>query len=160
MPPHPPSSGSTPYAAPVRLEHSLVIHRPVAEVFAFVADPDNLPRWQSGVVDVEKLSGDGGVGSCHREVRSVLGKRFEQVLEVTALIPDRRLDLEVVEGPMHLSVEHAFEPAGDGTRITVVGHGEPGKLFSLAGPLVARAVKKQSQSDFARLRQVLESGGA
>lgn len=144
----------------MRLEHSLVIDRPVADVFAFLADPDNLPRWQSGLLEVEKLSGDGGVGSRHREVRSMLGRRIEQVLVVTALTPDQRLDLEVVEGPMHLTVEHTFEPAGDGTRITVVGHGEAGALFSLAGPLIARAVKKQSQSDFARLRTVLETGGA
>jgi uncharacterized membrane protein len=141
----------------VRLEHSLVIDRPVDEVFAFVADPDNLPRWQSGLLEVTRLSGDGGVGSRHREVRSTLGRRIEQVLEVTALTPNERLDLEVVEGPMHLSVGHAFEAAGDGTRITVVGEGEPGPLFALAGPLVARAVKKQSQSDFARLRKVLEA---
>jgi len=143
----------------VRLEHSLVIHRPVADVFAFVANPDNLPRWQSGLLEVEKLSGDGGVGSRHREVRSLLGRRIEQVLEVTALTPDQRLDFEVVEGPVHLSLEHAFEAAGDDTRITVVGQGDTGTLFSLAGPLIAKAVKKQSQSDFARLRTVLEAGG-
>ena len=144
----------------MRLEHSLVIDRPVAEVFAFVADPDNLPRWQSGLLEVEKLSGDGGVGSRHREVRSMLGRRIEQVLEVTALSPDQRLDLEVVEGPMHLTVEHTFEQAGAGTRITVVGQGDAGTLFRFAGPVIARAVKKQSQSDFARLRTVLEPGGA
>ena len=124
----------------MRLEHSLVIHRPVADVFAFVADPDNLPQWQSGLLEVEKLSGDGGVGSRHREVRSLLGRRIEQVLEVTALTPDRRLDFEVVEGPVHLSLEHTFEPAGDDTRITVVGQGDTGTLFSLAGPLIARPV--------------------
>ena len=144
----------------MRLEHSLVIHRPVADVFAFVADPDNLPQWQSGLLEVEKLSGDGGLGSRHREVRSMLGRRIEQVLEVTALTPDERLDFEVVEGPLHLSVEHTFEPVGESTRITVVGHGDAGRLFSLAGPLVARAVRKQSESDFARLRAVLETCGA
>ena len=144
----------------MRLEHSLVIHRPVADVFAFVADPDNLPQWQSGLLEVERLSGDGGVGSRHREVRSLLGRRIEQVLEVTALTQDQRLDFAVVEGPVHLSVAHTFERAGDSTRITVVGQGDAGTLFSLAGPLIARAVKKQSQSDFARLRTVLEAGGA
>ena len=141
----------------MRLEHSLVIDRPVADVFAFVSDPDNLPRWQSGLLEVTKLSGDGGVGSRHREVRSMLGRRIEQVLEVTALTPAQRLDLQVVEGAMHLSVEHTFEPAGDGTRLTVVGHGDLGTLSLLAGPLIARAVKHQSRSDFERLRRVLEA---
>jgi uncharacterized membrane protein len=142
----------------VRLEHSLVIARPVGDVFAFVADPTNLPQWQSGLLEVTKLSGEGGIGSRHREVRSLLGRRIEQVVEVTALTPDARLVLKVVEGPIPLSVDHTFEPAGDGTRLTIVGEGDPGPLFALAGPLLARAVKKQSQSDFGRLRALLEDG--
>jgi uncharacterized protein YndB with AHSA1/START domain len=32
---------------------SVVIHRPPAEVYAFVADPDNLPRWAVGLATSE-----------------------------------------------------------------------------------------------------------
>jgi uncharacterized membrane protein len=142
--------------AVVRIEHSLEIDRPLGEVFAFVADPDNLPRWQSGLIEVRKEPGEGGVGARHLEVRSILGKRVEQTLEVTAFEPDTRLDLEVVEGPIQVSVQHTFASIDGGTRITVVGEGDPGPMFILAGPLIGRAVKRQSRADFARLKAVLE----
>jgi uncharacterized protein YndB with AHSA1/START domain len=32
---------------------SVVIHRPPDEVYAFVADPDNLPRWAAGLATSE-----------------------------------------------------------------------------------------------------------
>lgn len=144
----------------MRLEHSLVIHRPVADVFAFVADPDNLPQWQSGLLEVEKLSGDGGLGSRHREVRSMLGRRIEQVLEVTALTPDERLDFEVVEvrciSPSSTRSNPSANPLASPSSATATLAGSSRSRV----PLVARAVRKQSESDFARLRAVLETCGA
>ena len=143
----------------MRIEHTVEIERPVAEVFAFMADPDNLPQWQSGLLEVRRESGASGVGARHLEVRTMLGKRIEQTLEVTALEPNSQLDLAVVEGPVQQTVRHTFEGTDRGARVTVVGEGDPGALFALAGPLIARAVKKQSQADFKRLKALLESGG-
>ena len=39
------------------------IDRPVDDVWAFLVDVDNLPRWDRGVARVEWKTGDGGVGS-------------------------------------------------------------------------------------------------
>ncbi|HSC74125.1 MAG TPA: SRPBCC family protein [Gaiellaceae bacterium] len=40
-------------------ENTVVINRPRPEVFAFVADHENDPRWRSGVVDIKRASGEG-----------------------------------------------------------------------------------------------------
>jgi uncharacterized protein YndB with AHSA1/START domain len=138
----------------MRFEHELVVARPPAEVFAFLADPANLPAWQSNLVEVRKGAGEG-LGARHTEVRSLLGKHLEQTLEVTAYEPASRLDLRVVDGPVPLSVSHRLEAVDGGTRIVFVGEGEPAGPFKLAGPLLARAVKKQSEQDFARLQTLL-----
>jgi uncharacterized protein YndB with AHSA1/START domain len=140
----------------MRLEHSVVVERPVDDVFAFLADPDNLPRWQSGLVEVHKVGTNTGVGARHHEVRSFMGKQIDQTLEVTAYEPPQRLDFTVVEGPLSLCVGHTLTDEGGGTRIDVVGEGEIGPLFRLAEPFVVRAVRKQSESDFRRLKKVLE----
>lgn len=142
----------------MKIEYAVEIGRPVDEVFGFVSDPANLPQWQSGLLEVRKESDASGVGARHLEVRSMLGKRVEQTLEVTVFEPGSRLDLEVVEGPVQLAVRHTFASVDGGTRITVVGEGDPGPLFTLAGPLIGRAVKKQGQADFARLKSLLEGG--
>jgi Polyketide cyclase / dehydrase and lipid transport len=39
--------------------HSVVINRPASEVFAFVADGENAPRWRTGVLDIQRESGQG-----------------------------------------------------------------------------------------------------
>lgn len=141
----------------MRLEHSLTVARPVEEVFAFIADPANLPSWQSGLVEVRPESTGPGLGARHGEVRSFMGKHIEQTLEVTAYEPPTRLDFAVVQGPLPLRVEHTFAPTDAGTEIHVVGEGDVGALFRLAEPLVVRAVKRQSQADFARLKELLEA---
>lgn len=139
----------------MRAAHSIVVARPPEEVFAFLADVRNLPRWQTGIVDL-RAEGEPALGARHVEVRSLLGKHVEATLEVTAYEPPRRLDLTVVEGPLKLRVAHTLEPADGGTLLRVEGEGEPGKLFRFAGPLLAKAVEKQTRDDLARLKQVLE----
>jgi polyketide cyclase/dehydrase/lipid transport protein len=50
--------------------HPQVIERPLAEVFAFVSDPENLPRWNYYVIGCTKLeAGPTRVGSTYRLVR-------------------------------------------------------------------------------------------
>jgi carbon monoxide dehydrogenase subunit G len=141
----------------VRLEHSLVVRRPRPAVFAFLADPAKLVLWQSGILDVQ-TSGDAvDVGYRHREIRSLLGMRIEQTLEVIAYDPPERLELEVVEGPFPLRISHVLSETGDGeTQIHVVGEGEPGPLFRFGARLVTRKVRDQSRRDFGRLKELLE----
>jgi carbon monoxide dehydrogenase subunit G len=139
-------------------EQSIEIERPPAEVFAFLADPANLPRWQPAVVEVSAdPPGAFAPGSRLTERRTFLGNSVRSTLEVTALEPDRRLDLTTVEGPVRFRVSHRLESSGDGTRLTLVGEGGPGGALRLAGPLLRRAVNRQARDDLRRLKRLLES---
>jgi len=40
-------------------QHQVSIARPVGEVFAFVADGLNGPKWRPGVIDIALVSGNG-----------------------------------------------------------------------------------------------------
>jgi hypothetical protein len=115
----------------------------------------NLPRWQTGLVDL-RAEGEPRLGGRHVEVRSLLGKHVEATLEITAFEPPRRFDLAVVEGPLKLRVAHTLEPVDVGTRLEVEGEGDPGRLFRFAGPLLAKAVERQTRDDLARLKRTLE----
>ena len=141
----------------MRFEHETQIRRPPREVFAFLTDLGNLPRWQGGVKEARPETGaELGAGSRFQEVREFMGRRIESTIEVTALEPEREFSIRVVKGPVPFAVRHLLAPAGEGTRLTLHGEGEPGGFFKLAGPLVGRAVKRQSQADLARLKEVLE----
>lgn len=48
----------------ISFENRVTIHRPLEEVFAFVADFENVPKWNYYVQEVSKLSeGPVGVGT-------------------------------------------------------------------------------------------------
>lgn len=48
---------------------SVVINRPIAELFAFFADAENDPRWRSGVREI-KRHGELGVGTRYHQRRT------------------------------------------------------------------------------------------
>lgn len=141
----------------IKVEHSVIIKRPVSEVFAFVADPLNNAKWQDGVVESRlDSSGPMGVGSHVVDVRKFLGRDMESKLEVVVFEPNKRIMQKVVSGPMQFELIQTFDPDVDGTRLTVLAHGEPGGFFKLASGIVQKQLESQLQGDAERLKNVLE----
>ena len=144
----------------IREELSVVIGRPVEEVFDFATDPENEPLWQSTTLETEQTSeGPLGVGATFRNTSKFLGRRIESTYEVTEMERPRRQCVRIVSGPIPGSGCYLFEPAEGGTRFTQTFDAEVGGFFSLAEPLVARAIRRQTEADMATLKDVLEAGG-
>ena len=135
-------------------EHDVEIERSPEDVYAFLADPSNLPRWQKEVIEVQPES-----ETRFREVRTFVGRRVDSALEITVAEPGREFSLRSVSGPVRFSIRHLLEPAGVGrTRLRVLGEAEsPGGLFKLGGRLLRRAAERRFQEDFARLKALLEA---
>ena len=77
-----------------RVERTARISAPPDQVFAFIADLDNLASWMTGVVSVDAGPGQVGVGSTARIVRELMGSRVEAPLTVTAYDPPARLAID------------------------------------------------------------------
>src|SRR6202521_553223 len=77
-----------------RLQRTALIAAPPAEVYAFLSDPANLTRWQTGVISSERTSPAPTVaGSTGRVVLEVMGQRITADTTVREAVPDRRLVL-------------------------------------------------------------------
>ena len=139
----------------VRIELTVHVRRPRAEVFAYLADPGNLPEWQSGAVEAT-ADGPIAVGTKISEVHKFLGRRIESTFEVTEFEPHSKFSLQTLSGPMMLQVHYALTE-GDGTVLTFVLEGEPGGFFKLAEPLVTRQAERQFKSDLETLKDLLEA---
>jgi uncharacterized protein YndB with AHSA1/START domain len=75
----------------IQQEHTVVIKRPVEEVFAFVTDPNNDPLWQMTILGTEQTSeGPVDVGTTLRNTAKFLGRRIETTMEATENEPPRR----------------------------------------------------------------------
>ena len=143
----------------MKIEFSIDIARPVAEVFAYVTDPANLPEWQPTTLEV-RMEGDGpmGVGTRMTEVRrGPFGRRIESLVEVSEYEPDRRFSLRIVDGPLPVDGAHTFEATPDGARIDFVAEGSTHGALRLAEPLLRRVLARQFRSYYERLKQVLEA---
>ena len=67
-----------------KFESSIVINRPVEEVFALLSNQENNPKWQAESLEVKKTSdGPIGVGTTFHSVGQFLGRRVEGEYEVT-----------------------------------------------------------------------------
>jgi uncharacterized membrane protein len=140
-----------------RAEASVVIGRPVEEVFAFVSNPENDEQWESDISDVAKTSeGPLGVGATYRGVLHFLGQRIEYTSEITAYLPNEKVEFRVSAGPLQLEEGVTFEPVQGGTKITVVYEGDPGGLFKLATRVVVRMWQGEMEGNLAKLKKVLE----
>jgi len=74
-----------------KLEVSVVIKRPVEEVFSFTNDSADDTKWSSGLVEVNQVSeGPVGVGTIKREVNRILVKRIENTYEITEYEPNKK----------------------------------------------------------------------
>jgi uncharacterized protein YndB with AHSA1/START domain len=139
-------------------EINLVIHRPIEDVFAFISNAENLPRWRAATLEVKPVSnGAPRVGSIFKGRFTFLGRPFDGNLEVIAREPHHRYATKMVEGPFPLEAHYTFEPVEGGTRLTLMIQGEPGGFFKLAEPLVVSMARRSYESDLHNLKEMLEA---
>jgi len=142
----------------VKVEVSVVINRPVEEVFAFVTRIENWNQWDAQLAEVKKTSeGPVGVGTTWQEARHLMGRRMESTNEITEYEPNRKLSFKSTSGPFPVEGGYTFESVEGGTKFTVKGQAETGGFFKLADPVVRRAVKGQLETINANLKELLEA---
>ncbi|MDA8194737.1 MAG: SRPBCC family protein [Thermaerobacter sp.] len=144
----------------IQTHASVVINRPVEQVFDFVSNPEHDPEWSSGVVEVRKLSEDPwGPGTRYVYVRSFLGRRLEVSGAVTQFDAPQRYAFASGNDAVKATGSLDFEPVDGGTRVDFSMAIESGGLFKLAEPVMAKIVQHQMQSDFEVLKHLLEAPG-
>lgn len=86
-----------------------VIARPVADVAAFAADPDNVPRWYVNIKSVEwKTPPPLTIGSRLAFVAEFLGRRLAYTSEIGELIPNQRLVMRTADGPFPIETTYTL----------------------------------------------------
>jgi len=141
-----------------KLEVSVVIKRPVEEVFSYVNDPANDTMWSSGLVESNQISeGPVGVGTIGREVDRILGKNVETIYEITEYEPNRRRSCKSISGPFPWQGKYTFKSVKGGTKVTMTAEFQIGGFFKLAEPIAIRMAKRQYKADFNNLKDLMEA---
>lgn len=142
----------------MELKTSVVIKRPVGEVFSYMTNARNLPNWMSELVEAKQASeGPVGVDTKISAVANVLGRQIENIQVVTEYKPNKKFTIKAASGPVKSEDEFIFEPVEGGTKLIRKTKGEVGGFFKMAEPLVSRMMSRQFDTNFANLKDLLET---
>ncbi|HEV8688560.1 MAG TPA: SRPBCC family protein [Gaiellaceae bacterium] len=137
-------------------EHETTIARPPAEVFAFLANAANDPQWRAGVLDIARVSGDGGAGTRYRQgVKGPLGRRIPADVEITESRPNELHAFRATEGPVRPEGRYELTPANGGTRVRFALTADVRGLKKVMTPIVQRTMEREV-AGLERAKQVLE----
>lgn len=142
----------------IKNEKSIIIHRPIEEVFAFVGDLQNGPQWQNALLEVRcTTEGALGIGTQFTSVRKFMGQKMEATIEFVAYEPNNKIAIRSTSGSTPFEQSFLFESTAEGTRLTSILELQTGGLMGLADPLISASVKREMDADFGNLKDLLES---
>jgi carbon monoxide dehydrogenase subunit G len=137
---------------------AVLISRPPDEVFAFVADARNRPRWDDGVDSEELTSPEPiGVGSTVRTRFRSMGRPYEYTWEIVEHRPPDRVTIGSTSGPFPTTLRYDVTGQAEGTLVEFAITGRPTGMLRLMQPMIARTTQKNLDRGFARLKQLLEA---
>jgi uncharacterized membrane protein len=140
------------------IERSIVIDRPVDEVFNFVHEPRNDASWQTTLIESTQVDdGPLRVGTQIRERRRFLGIQVEMTKEITEFEPTRRSAFKMVAGGTPMSGAYTLEPLDGATKLTATGYVEPRGFFKIAEPLFTSMAGRELEASLGHLKELLES---
>ena len=144
------------------LERTTSVRRTPGEVYAFLAEIGNHPRFVESVVSMRALApGPLQVGTPLEVVRALPGihaGRIRSRYEVSALEPDRRFGFTGALGPLGGTGEYLIEPDGStGARVTLRVSATTSAGLAILAPLIRRFLEHDATGNLASLKRVLES---
>ena len=142
------------------IEFSLTIdiYRPLEQVFAFIAAPENDFYWQYGTLVSDRQSrGAVGMGTIFRTVGHFMGRRFESVYEVIQFAPNTRYGFKSLSGPIDSYRLYTFETVRGSTRLGTSVQIRLGEPFRPNPIGVAKVAKKEHRENLALLKSILEA---
>ena len=144
----------------IAFETSTRISCPIEDVFAYVSDPRNFPRWNSAVQAVRKTSaGENGVGSTYVMDRALPSGGAVNELEIVASERPREFAIRTTAGPTPFMYRYRFTAENGETVMQLEAEVELPRAAALLPQLARRAVKKGVDDNFATLKQILEATG-
>ena len=140
--------------------YSGVIKAPPEEVFAFVADAENNPRWHEHVRETRWIDdGPTRLGRRGRQFGHLFFRDWAFVAEVVEWEPPRLVTFQVIEG-YRVRTSILVEPADGGdsrVTLTVATPRIPGPgIDAFLSRLLKRVTRDRENGDFRRLRAALE----
>lgn len=141
----------------IKVKEEVLINRPVEEVFAFIANPLNIPLWRPDVLETRGTNGTVQVASRFEELVSFMGKKVFP-MQVVEYELNRREVIKATGGPgVRPTQSFQLEAKESGTKLNFSVEIETSGLFRLMEPLLPGMIGKKWKGYLVNLKNQLES---
>ena len=139
----------------LEFENTIRIDRPIDEVFAFLSDFENIPKWNYYVLEVRQLSeSPRGIGTTYHQVR----KTDEQDFRIIEFEPSHTVAVKTLpHSSPSFEMRFTLYEEGDTTRVRDEWKLDTGRL-ALLERLTGGRVKSAVAENLAKLKELLEEG--
>jgi menaquinone-dependent protoporphyrinogen IX oxidase/uncharacterized protein YndB with AHSA1/START domain len=142
-----------------RVEGEITIHRPVEEVFDFVADERNEPRYNPRMLAAQLVSDAPiGLGTRFRAELGTMRRPMPMTVEFTEFERPRRLASATHSTMMDTVGALTFEPTDGGARMRWSWDVRPRGFLRLVPWLVGFIGRRQERDIWGSLKRLLQSG--
>ena len=125
------------------MQVSVIVDRPVDDVWKFVTDPSN--HWDPGSLEMKQVSpGPPEVGAIFKVLRASYPREMD--FRLAQYEPNRKFTFEVDSGPIRGSrFEYDLEAVEEKTKLTEIADYDMPGFFKLLSPIFGREGKIRSE---------------
>ena len=146
----------------IKGEGGIVINRPVEEVWKFLTDFENYPKWHKRMVKARQTSqGPTGAGTTVEVLAEILG-RHTMNLVITDFEPNKKIAWKVDARPLTSVAGYVagctFESVQGGTRVFKYIVGNFAGVFRVLEPILSRPLSKiEIETELSNAKRLLET---
>jgi len=139
------------------VEQSIVINRPIEQVFAYVTNPNNITKWRPDVLAINGAGGSVVAGDKFDELVKFMGRKTF-TMQVVEYQPNQREVIQAVSGPgVKPTQTFQFESRDGGTQLSITAHVRTYGLFRLIEPMMPAMFSKTWSQYLINLEHMLEN---
>jgi uncharacterized protein YndB with AHSA1/START domain len=139
---------------------TVVIDRPIDEVFAFLADGENDPKFSARVIEIAKTTdGPPAVGTIYASTVKDAGMKSKREFKLTEFVPPTRIRWSELSHNAVVVPEGGYDlaPAGDGTELTFFNVLQGRGLGVLIAGLALRSARKGADAFAQSIKVAVEA---
>ena len=139
------------------VEQSIVINRPIEQVFAYVTNPNNITQWRPDVLAINGAGSSVVAGDRFDELVNFMGRKTF-TMQVVEYQPNQREVIQAVSGPgVKPTQTFQFESRDGGTHLCITANVQTSGLFRLMEPMMPAMFSKTWSQYLSNLKHILEN---
>ena len=138
--------------------NSITINRSVPDVYQFLADGLNNPKWRPTVVEISLASGNRGtVGAVYKQaLKGPFGSKVDGSYRIVEAIPNSRIKFKVITGPARPLGQFDVEVANGGATVRFSLSFEPKGFMRLMNGVIQSTMNAEVRN-LSGLKTLLEA---